>query len=62
MSNPISNDIDSHIGKKYEIRRRLGKGAYGVVWKAIDREAAFQLYSIYFHVYSTKPIPQPFII
>jgi mitogen-activated protein kinase 15 len=40
MSNPISNDIDSHIGKKYEIRRRLGKGAYGVVWKAIDREEA----------------------
>ena len=33
----ISNDIDSHISKKYEIRRRLGKGAYGVVWKGIDR-------------------------
>ena len=36
-TNQTSTDIDSHIGKKYEIRRRLGKGAYGVVWKATDR-------------------------
>ena len=36
-NNQTSTDIDSHIGKKYEIRRRLGKGAYGVVWKATDR-------------------------
>ena len=40
MSNTqTSLDIDSHIGKKYEIRRRLGKGAYGVVWKATDRRS-----------------------
>ena len=38
-NNQISTDIDSHIGKKYEIRRRLGKGAYGVVWKATDRRS-----------------------
>ncbi|XP_048582518.1 extracellular signal-regulated kinase 2 [Nematostella vectensis] len=33
----MSADIDSHITKKYEIKKRLGKGAYGIVWKAIDR-------------------------
>ncbi|KAK8396499.1 hypothetical protein O3P69_005503 [Scylla paramamosain] len=31
------SEIDSHISRKYEIRRRIGKGAYGIVWKAIDR-------------------------
>jgi mitogen-activated protein kinase 15 len=37
-NNATSADVDSHISKKYEIRRRLGKGAYGVVWKATDRK------------------------
>ncbi|XP_050686419.1 extracellular signal-regulated kinase 2-like [Eriocheir sinensis] len=31
------SEIDSHINRKYEVRRRIGKGAYGIVWKAIDR-------------------------
>jgi len=39
-NNGSSADIDSHISKKYEIRRRLGKGAYGVVWKATDRKSS----------------------
>ncbi|PAA92273.1 hypothetical protein BOX15_Mlig001230g2 [Macrostomum lignano] len=30
-------EIEDHVLKKYEIRKRLGKGAYGVVWKALDR-------------------------
>lgn len=38
-NNATSTDIDSHISKKYDIRRRLGKGAYGVVWKATDRRS-----------------------
>eukprot|EP00058_Branchiostoma_floridae_P008094 XP_002593582.1 hypothetical protein BRAFLDRAFT_88155 [Branchiostoma floridae] len=31
-------EIEPHITKKYEIKKRLGKGAYGIVWKAIDRK------------------------
>ncbi|XP_031842280.2 mitogen-activated protein kinase 15 isoform X1 [Nomia melanderi] len=31
-------EIDAHVSKHYDIIRRLGKGAYGIVWKAIDRK------------------------
>ncbi|KAL4629757.1 mitogen-activated protein kinase 15 isoform X1 [Arapaima gigas] len=30
-------EVEEHISQKYEIKRRLGKGAYGIVWKAVDR-------------------------
>lgn len=30
-------EVEEHISQKYEIKKRLGKGAYGIVWKAIDR-------------------------
>lgn len=30
----MSENIDEHILKKYEIIQRIGKGAYGIVWKA----------------------------
>ncbi|CAD5112422.1 DgyrCDS1645 [Dimorphilus gyrociliatus] len=33
----MSSEIEEHVTKKYEIKKRLGKGAYGIVWKAIDR-------------------------
>ena len=29
--------VEPHIIRKYEIQSQLGKGAYGVVWRAIDR-------------------------
>ncbi|KAF5298705.1 hypothetical protein FQA39_LY11715 [Lamprigera yunnana] len=32
------SEIDEHILKRFEIQKRLGKGAYGIVWKAIDRK------------------------
>ncbi|XP_026483282.2 mitogen-activated protein kinase 15 [Vanessa tameamea] len=32
------SEIDEHILKRFDIKKRLGKGAYGIVWKAIDRK------------------------
>lgn len=31
--------VDTQILKYYEIQKRLGKGAYGIVWKAIDKRS-----------------------
>jgi len=31
--------IDKHILRKYDIVQKLGKGAYGIVWKAIDKKS-----------------------
>jgi len=33
-----TNEVESHLIERYEIRRRLGKGAYGIVWKANERK------------------------
>ncbi|CAB3229448.1 unnamed protein product [Arctia plantaginis] len=32
------SEIDEHILKRFEIKKRLGKGAYGIVWKAVDKK------------------------
>ncbi|KAI0225886.1 Mitogen-activated protein kinase 15, partial [Lamellibrachia satsuma] len=34
----MTNDVEDHILQRYEIKKRLGKGAYGIVWKAIDKK------------------------
>ncbi|CAG9540396.1 unnamed protein product [Cercopithifilaria johnstoni] len=34
----MSEDVDTHIIERYDLHKRLGKGAYGIVWKAIDRQ------------------------
>ncbi|XP_037548895.1 mitogen-activated protein kinase 15 [Nematolebias whitei] len=31
-------EVENHISHKYEIKKRIGKGAYGIVWKAVDRQ------------------------
>ncbi|XP_029299783.1 mitogen-activated protein kinase 15 isoform X2 [Cottoperca gobio] len=31
-------EVEDHISLKYEMKKRLGKGAYGIVWKAVDRQ------------------------
>ncbi|KAM7373180.1 hypothetical protein PAMP_008054 [Pampus punctatissimus] len=33
------SEVEEHISLKYEIKKRLGKGAYGIVWKAVDRQS-----------------------
>ncbi|KAL3911449.1 MAG: hypothetical protein SGPRY_008686, partial [Prymnesium sp.] len=30
--------IDRHVLRKYEVTQKLGKGAYGIVWRALDRK------------------------
>lgn len=32
------SEIDDHITKRFDIKSRLGKGAYGIVWKATDKK------------------------
>jgi len=36
MSN---EEIDAHISERYEVQQKLGKGAYGIVWKVRDKES-----------------------
>jgi mitogen-activated protein kinase 15 len=33
----MSEEVESHILKRYEIIKKVGKGAYGIVWKVIDK-------------------------
>lgn len=33
----MTEEIESHIYKKFEIISKLGKGAYGIVWKAVEK-------------------------
>jgi len=35
----MSEEIDKHVLKKYEIGQKVGKGAYGIVWKAVDKSS-----------------------
>ncbi|XP_036777629.2 mitogen-activated protein kinase 15 isoform X3 [Manis pentadactyla] len=31
-------EVDPRVAQRYLLKRRLGKGAYGIVWKAVDRK------------------------
>ena len=32
------HSVETHILRKFEIVQKIGKGAYGIVWKAIDKK------------------------
>lgn len=34
----MAEEVEPHILRKFQIVQKLGKGAYGVVWKAIDKQ------------------------
>eukprot|EP00923_Selenidium_pygospionis_P034327 GHVN01059878.1.p5 GENE.GHVN01059878.1~~GHVN01059878.1.p5 ORF type:complete len:143 (-),score=18.44 GHVN01059878.1:1203-1631(-) len=36
----MSEEIDKHVHKKYEVIQKLGKGAYGIVWKSSDKKTS----------------------
>lgn len=33
----MSEEIDRHVLRKYDVIQKLGKGAYGIVWRATDK-------------------------
>jgi len=33
----MTDELEKHVYKKYDIITKLGKGAYGIVWKAVDK-------------------------
>ena len=35
----MNEEIEPHIIRKLEILQKIGKGAYGIVWKAIERKS-----------------------
>jgi mitogen-activated protein kinase 15 len=39
----MTEEIEKHVLRKYEIAQKLGKGAYGIVWKAIDKVSRTQV-------------------
>lgn len=34
----MNEEIEPHIIRKFEIISKIGKGAYGIVWKALERK------------------------
>ena len=34
-----SDEIDRHVTRRYDIVQKLGKGAYGIVWRAMDKKS-----------------------
>jgi serine/threonine protein kinase len=39
LTSPLISLTDKHVLRKYDVVQKLGKGAYGIVWKAIDKKS-----------------------
>ena len=35
----MTDEVDKHVQRKYEVIKKLSKGSYGIVYKARDRKA-----------------------
>ncbi|CAM9762716.1 unnamed protein product [Chrysoparadoxa australica] len=35
----MSEEVDRHVLRRFEICQKLGKGAYGIVWKAVEKRS-----------------------
>lgn len=33
----MAEEIEPHVLRRYEIQRKIGSGAYGHVWRVVDR-------------------------
>ena len=45
MSQELS-EFDTHVSRRYEMEKRLGRGAYGIVWKAKSKRSGRVVESI----------------
>ena len=54
----MSEEIDKHVMRKYEVAQKLGKGAYGIVWKATDKKTKETVRAHAVHS-NPNPIPNP---
>jgi hypothetical protein len=39
----MSEDVDAHVLRRFELCQKLGKGAYGIVFKAIEKVSALRM-------------------
>uniref|UniRef100_A0A8C4Q673 Protein kinase domain-containing protein n=1 Tax=Eptatretus burgeri TaxID=7764 RepID=A0A8C4Q673_EPTBU len=63
----MSSKVDPEILRLYTIRRRLGKGVHGAVWKAVDRwtgevVAIKKIYNAFRNLTDAQEVDHPNII
>ena len=46
MSQSNSTYIESHLLKRLTILKKVGSGAYGHVWKVLDKKATTSIYAL----------------
>lgn len=39
VQKPYSESVEKHVLTRYELCQRLGKGAFGIVWKVIEKNS-----------------------